>query len=134
MEDRAPYYTRQAPGADSYCHHPFPFSRMPEQIPHPFRPNEHIEGAPMTKDSRTLLAAGIAEHVLGQRITNVEFTRSLDEETSAQLGVPVDTIDLTIYLANNVAYCARLVLHSLATVSRGEALAHIPVGDTNYVA
>jgi hypothetical protein len=107
---------------------------MTEQIPHPFRPGEHVAGARMTQGDRSLLAAGIAEHVTGQRITKVEFTRSLDAETSKQLGVPVDQIDLTIYLANNVAYCARLVVHSLAPLSRGEALAHIPVGDENYVA
>lgn len=99
---------------------------MAEQIPHPFRPGEHVPGAQVTKDDRSVLAAGIAEHVLGQRITHVEFTRSLDEETSAELGVPLDKIDLTICLENNVAYCARLVLSSFATVSRGEALAHIP--------
>ncbi|MGI4760558.1 MAG: hypothetical protein ACRYF0_07630 [Janthinobacterium lividum] len=106
---------------------------MTEQIPHPFRPGEHVTGALLTQDDRSLLAAGIAEHVTGQRITQVEFTRSLDAETSKQLGVPVDQVDLTIYLANNVAYCARLMVHSLATISRGGALAHIPVGAENYV-
>jgi hypothetical protein len=97
------------------------------------RPGEHVPGAPVTKNDRSLLAAGIADHVLGQRITKVEFTRSLDEETSAELGVPVDKIDLTICLDNNVAYCARLVLSSFATVSRGEALAHLPTSDENHV-
>jgi len=107
---------------------------MIEQIPHPFRPGEHVPGALVTKDDRSLLAAGITEHVVGQCITKVEFTRALDAETSAQMGVPLDQIDLTIYLANNVVYCARLVVHSLATISRGEALAHIPAGDENHVA
>lgn len=104
------------------------------QIPHPFRPGEHVPGAQVTKGDRSVLAAGIAEHVVGQRITHVAFTRTLDEEASQEVGVPLDRIDLTIYLANNVAYCARLVIASLATVSRGEALAHIPVGDAHCVA
>lgn len=93
-----------------------------------------MPGALVTKDDRSPLAASIAEHVLGQRITHVAFTRALDAETSQQLRVPVDQIDLTIYLENNVAYCARLVVHSLATISRGEALAHIQAGDEYYVA
>ena len=107
---------------------------MTEQIPNPFRPGEHVPGALITQDDRSQLAAGIAAHVLGQRITHVEFTRALDAETSQLLRVPVDQLDLTIYLENNVAYCARLVVHSLATISRGEALAHISVGDEHYVA
>lgn len=107
---------------------------MSEQIPHPFRPGEHVPGAQALEGDRSPLAAGIAEHVVGQRITHVEFTRSLDEETSAQVGVPLDKIDLTIYLENNVAYCARLLVHALATVSRGEALAHIPASDEHHVA
>lgn len=104
-----------------------------KRIPHPFKPGEHVEGAAVTKDSRTLIEAGIAEHVVGHRVTKVEFTRSLDQETSTQLGVPMDNIDLVLYLDNNVAYIARLVLSSFATVSRGEALSHIRRDDENYV-
>lgn len=107
---------------------------MDTPIPDPFRPGELVAGALVTQDDRSLIDAGLAEHVVGQRITKVAFTRTPDEETSAELGTPVDAIDLTIYLANNVAYCARLVLSSFATVSRGEALAHIPPGDENHVA
>lgn len=107
---------------------------MTDKVPHPFRPDEHVPGAPMTRDDRRLLDAGLAEHVVGHRITKVEFTRTVDKETSAQLGGPIDNIDLTIYLDNNVAYCARLVLSSFATISQGEALAHIEVGDKNCVA
>lgn len=102
------------------------------RVPHPFKPSEHVEGATVTKGDPSLLHAAIAQHVVGHRITKVEFTRALDKETSAQLGVPLDNIDLRICLDNNVCYCARLVLSSFATVSRGEALAHIPEGDENY--
>ncbi|RZK92913.1 MAG: hypothetical protein EOO62_32490 [Hymenobacter sp.] len=71
--------------------------------------------------------------MLGNRITKVEFTRTLDKETSAKLKTPVDNIDLVLHLDNNVSYIARLVVSSLATVSRGEALAHIPEDSENYV-
>ncbi len=84
-----------------------------------------MPGAQILEGDRSPLAAGIAEHVLGQHITKIELTRSPDEETSHELGVPLDKIDLTICLANNVAYCVRLVVHTLATVSMGEGLAHI---------
>ena len=104
-----------------------------KRIPHPFKPGEHVEGAQVTTGSPSILQAGIAEHVIGHRVTKVEFIRSLDKETSAQLGAPMDAIDLVLYLDNNVAYIARLVLSSFATVSRGEALSHILPGQENYV-
>jgi len=67
-------------------------------------------------------------------VTHVEFTRAFDEQASKEVGVPLDRVDVTLYLANNVAYCARLVLPSLAVVSRGEALAHVQAGEPHYAA
>ncbi|MDO7876024.1 hypothetical protein Q5H93_14870 [Hymenobacter sp. ASUV-10] len=107
---------------------------MPDQIPHPFKPSEHVPGAQVTRDDRSTLEAGLAAHVLGHRITHLEFTRERDFETSGHFKAPVDVVDLTIYLDNNVAYCARLVMSYFSIVSRGEALAHILPGEAHYVA
>lgn len=78
------------------------------------------------------LLAAIAQHVLGHRITRIEFTRELDEKASHDIGYPVDNIDVMICLDNNVGYVCRLVVNSLAVVSRAEALVHISPDDVAY--
>ncbi len=108
--------------------------KKPQKTPHAFQSQPHEPGAPMLRSDKQppQMLAAVAEHVLGHRVTKIEFTRELDEQASDELGYPVDNIDLLICLDNNVAYCARLVVKALAVVSRGEALAHIEAGDPDY--
>lgn len=101
------------------------------KVPHPFKHVNHTPDAVVLSGDGMPpeLATALAEHVIGHRITRIEFTRELDSDASAELGTLVDNIDVVICLDNNVAYCCRLVVNSLAVVSRGEALATILPGD-----
>lgn len=103
-----------------------------KRVPHPFKNVHHEPGAKMLRDKPAQLQAALQEHVIGQRITKVEFVRNVDEQSSDELGFSVDNIDLIISLENNVEYIARLVVPSLSTVSRGEALSHLHPGDPSY--
>ena len=100
------------------------------ETPHAFKHEKHAAGAPMLRGEsdgvqNAELLAMIAQHVIGHKVTAIEFTRELDEDASKEHGVLVDNLDISICLDNNVAYVCRLVVHSLAVVSRAEALAHI---------
>lgn len=100
------------------------------ETPHAFKHENYAPGAPMLRGEadgtqNAELLAMIAEHVIGHKITAIEFTRELDEEASKEHNVLVDNLDISICLDNNVAYVCRIVVHSLAVVSRAEALAHI---------
>ena len=106
---------------------------LPE-VPHPFKYANQVPNATVLAGDGTPpeLAEAIGKHVIGHRITRIECTRELDEDASAEQGVLLDNIDVTICLDNNVAYCCRLVVPSLIVVSRGEALATIASDDEAY--